>query len=161
MVWSGRLRARAMGRLLLAFGGGQCRFVTAGSSSLCRDQGCPVAACPCYRRPTRCLGATTSPKTTTTTTSTTTTAAAVAPYTTVEPKSAENVIESNTGKFGSIQAKSVSCPSGVQKVDGAKFDSQVTLVNTSTGAQASGTITLHLTNGGTQATFSGSDINVK
>jgi hypothetical protein len=102
---------------------------------------------------------TTTPATTTAATVTPT--ATVAPYTTVDPMSAENVIKSNIGKFGSIQAKFVSCPSGVEKVDGAKFDCQVTLVNTSTGAQASGTITLHIGNGGQEATFSSSDINVK
>ncbi len=103
----------------------------------------------------------TTTATVTQTTTSTTTTAAPAPHITVEPGSAENVIKANIGKFGSIQAKSVSCPSGVEKVDGAKFACQVTLVNTSTGAQASGTITLHITNGGQEATFSGSDINVK
>jgi Domain of unknown function (DUF4333) len=80
---------------------------------------------------------------------------------TVDPTSAENVIKSNIGKFGSIQAKSVKCPSGVDKKDGVSFKCNVTLVNTSTGAQASGTITLHITNGGKEATFSGSDVKVK
>ncbi len=80
---------------------------------------------------------------------------------TVDPKSAENVIRSNIPKFGSIQATSVSCPGGVEKKDGKTLNCKVTLKNTSTGATASGTITLHITNGGKEATFTSSDIKVK
>ena len=97
---------------------------------------------------------TTATATATQTTTSTATTTGFAPYTTVDPKSAEHVIETNIQKFGSIQAKSVSCPSGVEKVEGATLVCQVTLVDTSPGAQASGTITLHLINGGQEATFS-------
>ncbi len=80
---------------------------------------------------------------------------------TVDPKSAENVIRTNIGKFGSIQATSVSCPGGVEKKDGKTLNCKVTLKNTSTGATASGTITLHIVNGGKEATFGASDVHVK
>lgn len=113
-------------------------------------------------------GTTTSPTVTTTTTtvtqmvtSTTTTTTVIGPHTTVDPQSAENVIRTNISKFGSIQATFVSCPSGVEKVEGATLNCKVTLKNISTGATASGTITLHITNGGKEATFSGSDVHVK
>jgi Domain of unknown function (DUF4333) len=80
---------------------------------------------------------------------------------TVDPKSAENVIKSQIVKFGSIQATSVSCPGGVEKKDGKTIKCKVTLKNTSTGKTASGTITLHITNGGKEAVFSGSDVKVQ
>ncbi len=80
---------------------------------------------------------------------------------TVDPKSAENVIKTNIGKFGSITATSVSCPGGVEKKDGKTLKCKVTLKNTSSGQTASGTITLHITNGGKEAVFSASDVNVK
>ncbi len=80
---------------------------------------------------------------------------------TVDPKSAENAIKDNVAKSGSFQATSVSCPGGVEKKDGKTLNCKVTLKNTSTGATVSGTITLHIINGGKEATFNGSDVHVK
>jgi len=78
---------------------------------------------------------------------------------TVDPSAAANVIRSQIGKFGPITASAVSCPSGVKKKDGTTLHCRVTLGNTSTGAQANGTITLHITDGGARAEFTRSDIH--
>ncbi len=80
---------------------------------------------------------------------------------TVDPGSAENVIKSQIGKLGPIKATKVSCPGGVKKKQGVSFNCTVTLENTSNGATGSGTITLHITNGGNRAVFSTADIHVK
>jgi len=79
---------------------------------------------------------------------------------TVDHKSAENVIKTQITKFGPVQATSVSCPGGVKKKQGVSFNCKVTLKNTSNNATASGTITLHITNGGNRAEFSQSDIHI-
>lgn len=80
---------------------------------------------------------------------------------TVDPGSAENVIKSQIGRLGPIEATKVSCPSGVDKKQGVSFNCTVTLKNTSNGTTGSGTITLHITNGGSRAVFSTSDIHVQ
>ena len=79
---------------------------------------------------------------------------------TVDHKSAENVIKSQIGKFGPVQATSVSCPSGIKKKQGVSFNCKVTLKNTSNNATANGTITLHITNGGNRAEFTNADIHI-
>lgn len=80
---------------------------------------------------------------------------------TVDPKSAENVIKSQIGNIGPLKATSVSCPGSVNKKAGVSFNCQVTLLNTSNNVTGTGTITLHITNGGSRAEFSASDLHFK
>lgn len=78
---------------------------------------------------------------------------------TVDSKSAENVIKSQLGNIGPLKATSVSCPSGVSKKAGVSFSCKVTMLNTSNNVTGTGTITLHITNGGARAEFSASDLH--
>jgi uncharacterized protein (DUF2147 family) len=80
--------------------------------------------------------------------------------TTIDPKSGEDLIR-NFAKQNGGTVKSVSCPSGVKPKDGTTFSCKVRIADSTTGAQRSGTITVHVTAGGKRVEILGAqDIHV-
>jgi hypothetical protein len=80
--------------------------------------------------------------------------------TTIDPKSGEDLIRNFARQNGGI-VKSVSCPSGVKPKDGTSFGCKVRIADASTGAQRSGTITVHVTGGGKKVEILGAqDVHV-
>jgi hypothetical protein len=79
---------------------------------------------------------------------------------TVDPAAAEHAITVNMHKFGPLQVKSVSCPSGVKQRQGASFSCTLTLHNTANGTTGAGTITIHVANGGHALHFGANDVHV-
>jgi hypothetical protein len=79
---------------------------------------------------------------------------------TVDPKSGENLIRDYVKRSPSVKLSSVSCPSGVKPKDGTSFNCKVA-VKDSSGANHSGTITVHITSGGKKVEILGpQDIHV-
>jgi hypothetical protein len=80
--------------------------------------------------------------------------------TTVDPRSGEKLIRDYAGRIAGATVKSVKCPSGVKPVGDASFDCKVVLIDNSTHAERTGTITVHITPDGKKVQFGPQDVHV-
>ena len=78
--------------------------------------------------------------------------------TTIDPKSSEKLVRQFVTQNGG-SLKKVSCPSDVKQANG-QFDCKVTVTGQS-GATRSGSITVHLTQGGKHGEIAASDVHVQ